>query len=448
MSVFLPECFFFASVCISLSKKCPISFCVLFFVALPQLRTFFLSASHRTQLDDLGNRSQNMMKLPANSASAAGVAPASAAVASAPRTKRAHRWDPLAVMSTARLFVQQTAPINNQHQRSNGDDEKDNDGARDANNSLSPVVVFCPFAAKGAKTVKSVEEKDDDDDDENGTEDSEAQQHNTAVVTSTTTPVTVASSDENVKSTLRRNKDDIVSATAFWLVDAALNRVIGRLEKDGLVAALAELVATKPQVAVLHIASHKQYAAKVLSMLPTQGQRDFFVSEFLENQNPVKLKFGNQAVGHAPDLKCAHALVAQALVPGAGACPLGEVVVQFIMWLGRRVAAAAPAARCSAAGRSATIDQTQKSTSSGGDGDESSTDLPAAWHQQLIPMFKKFAGSFNFDAFEKNAASKGAAAATTKVDATELVQCAQAIVATFLEELGEGGGRRRKHRSD
>jgi hypothetical protein len=169
----------------------------------------------------------------------------------------------------------------------------------------------------------------------------------------------------------------------------------------------------------------------VLSMLPTEGQRNFFTSEFLENPDLTRRKFGNQAVGNAPDLKCAHALVAQALVPGLRPCPLGEVVAAFIVWLGRAVAASQEAATASA---------------------DATEPLPATWHKQLIPLFKQFAGKFFAEYGKSSSAPASAAAEREKqqqlTDSTDLVKNAQIVVDSVLEETGEGKGRRRKRRTD
>ncbi len=320
----------------------------------------------------------------------------------------------------------------------------------DEGSSKNPVVVFCPFAAKGAQTVggdgAAAAAAADNGNDNDEVEANTAGEDGSGVApvspgdaaTSTSTATTAAAT----AAAPRRRKEDIVTATAFWLVDATLNRVIGRLEKAGLIAALTALVAGNEAVAASHVASHRLYSAKVLSMLPTEGQRSFFAGEFLHNANPDKLKFGNQAVGHAPDLKCAHALVAQALVPGLRPCPLGEVVIGFIMWLGNAVATKNAAAKA----------QEGDATAAADDSDEARPALPNDWHAQLIPLFTRFAANFPFVAPVAAAASSAAVAGgvpvTAALDATDLVRCAKTLVDTFADQAGEGAGRRRKRRSD
>jgi hypothetical protein len=309
---------------------------------------------------------------------------------------RAHRWNPEKIVAFHTI-------VKNEQEAKDDDDE---------NSSSSAVVVFCPYAAKGSQNAAVAEKR--------------------------------AEEKNQNSSSIKRNTNDIVTATVFWLVNADINRVIGRLEKEGLVQVLDELLnkndVTKEILQPLHLQSHKEYRELILANLKTEGQKQFFVNEFVENPEKEKRKFGNQAVGHELDLKCAHALTAQYL---AGVtCPLGELVANFIIFIGETKA----------------LVQTSKGKNdeNQNDDDYDGNEEELDWRSNLIPLFKQFVANYfsskKKDTFSGKFSSSNSNSDNNNIvlasnDVTRIVASAKAIVEAFAEK-GEGKGRRRKRRTD
>ncbi|RNF18956.1 uncharacterized protein Tco025E_04347 [Trypanosoma conorhini] len=135
----------------------------------------------------------------------------------------------------------------------------------------------------------------------------------------------------------RNGRSAAVGATLFWLTCPYLNTMVARLERHGAVGALQRLVDENGRLAAQHVASHARYEARARALLSDQRWA-FFESHFVSPPESASgRKYGNAAVGHAKDLKCLHALVAQSLCGAPN--PIGDAVLQYILHLSKRVEA-------------------------------------------------------------------------------------------------------------
>jgi len=326
---------------------------------------------------------------------------------------RAHRWAPDAIVA-----VTKTSSAEKQEQE------------------LHPVVVFCPHAAKGSQNAAAAAERNNKND---------------STTAATTEHQNTTNSTNN--ETKKRNPQDIVTATAFWLVDANINRVIGRLEKEGLVNILEHYLNNdergKKLIQPNHIKSHIEYTQMMHDNLQTEGQRNFYMSEFVTNPVEEKRKFGNMAVGGKTDVKCAHALSAQYMANVA--CPLGELVVKFIVHIAKTKTIVMT--ENEEEGKDDKDKKQKEDDKKENDEKESQEEENEKdWRDNLISLFKQFVDGL----LDKGEEITGkfipvTTASTTKLtinnDVTEIVESAKKILKAFLEK-GEGSGRRRKRRTD
>ncbi|KPI87996.1 hypothetical protein ABL78_2932 [Leptomonas seymouri] len=128
----------------------------------------------------------------------------------------------------------------------------------------------------------------------------------------------------------RNGRTAAVGATLFWLTCPHLNALIARLEGHRCVQAVTEAMKKYPCLTTCHVRSHEVYAARARLLL-TDAQWSFFTGHFLSTENAQQHKFGNAAVGHAEDMKCLHALVAQTLA--AAENPVGSLLVNYLLFL-------------------------------------------------------------------------------------------------------------------
>ena len=124
----------------------------------------------------------------------------------------------------------------------------------------------------------------------------------------------------------RKGRTAAIGATVFWLTCPHLNNLIARWERCGAVSKLSDTLRTHSALLEAHVASHEVYESRVLSLLP-EGQRQFFKEHYIDC-SPDKRKFGNAAVRHSEDVKCLHALVAQAMCGSPN--PLGDALLAYI----------------------------------------------------------------------------------------------------------------------
>lgn len=360
---------------------------------------------------------------------------------------RAHRWTPDAIVAIS------------SSSSSSQSDGKIEQGL--------PTVVFCPLAAKGSQNA-AVERKQQQQNQAQQLVMSEAQEQQPEEKTNNDDHEDEASSSQQQKqSKNKRNAQDIVSATAFWLVDPNINRVIGRLEKEGLVNVLEHYLNNDDRGKKLlqpnHLKSHSEYSAMMVENLQTEGQRNFYLNEFVTNPNEEKRKFGNMAVGGVTDVKCAHALSAQYLANVT--CPLGELVVKFILFVAKKTDEDDESGSDDDDGANGDKQKKDKPQQKAekekkNDDDESGNDLAKKkdWRQNLIPLFRKFvdaildkgeeiSGKFVSSAGSVCHQSTAIKSKLVTNDATEVVESAKRILKAFVEK-GEGSGRRRKRRTD
>ncbi|ESL09492.1 hypothetical protein TRSC58_02785 [Trypanosoma rangeli SC58] len=135
----------------------------------------------------------------------------------------------------------------------------------------------------------------------------------------------------------RNGRSAAVGATLFWLTCPFLNTMVARLERHGAVGALQRLVDANAGVAARHVASHARYEARARALLSDE-RWTFFDAHFVslpESPGGRGRKYGNAAVGHAKDLKCLHALVAQSLCGAPN--PIGDAVLHYIIHLSKEV---------------------------------------------------------------------------------------------------------------
>ncbi|CCW60763.1 unnamed protein product [Phytomonas sp. EM1] len=124
-----------------------------------------------------------------------------------------------------------------------------------------------------------------------------------------------------------------MGATVFWITCPHLNNVIARIERNGGIQQVARVLSEDAAAMAAHVASHARYVERVKELL-SAPQWEFFVSHFVEPGEGLSgRRFGNAAVSHAGDVKCLHAWVAQVL--GRAANPIGEGVINFILFLHR-----------------------------------------------------------------------------------------------------------------
>ncbi|KAF8276615.1 putative Protein of unknown function (DUF501) [Trypanosoma cruzi] len=133
----------------------------------------------------------------------------------------------------------------------------------------------------------------------------------------------------------RKARSAAAGATLFWLTCPYLNIIVARLERHGAIGALQQLVDENERVAAQHVASHARYEERARSLLSNQRWA-FFDSHFVSiPESSGGRKYGNGAVGHAKDLKCLHALVAQSLCGAPN--PIGDAVLQYIYLFSKKV---------------------------------------------------------------------------------------------------------------
>ncbi|RNE99783.1 hypothetical protein TraAM80_07971 [Trypanosoma rangeli] len=133
----------------------------------------------------------------------------------------------------------------------------------------------------------------------------------------------------------RNGRSAAVGATLFWLTCPYLNTMVARLERQGAVSALQRLVDGNARVAARHVASHARYEAHARALLSDE-RWTFFDAHFVSlPESAGGRKYGNAAVGHAKDLKCLHALVAQSLCGAPN--PIGDAVLHYIIHLSKKV---------------------------------------------------------------------------------------------------------------
>lgn len=128
----------------------------------------------------------------------------------------------------------------------------------------------------------------------------------------------------------RNGRTAAVGATVFWLTCPHLNTLVARLEHHGAIQSVAQYLHTHPTAMAEHCASHAQYERRVQALLPPESWT-FFDTHFVHPEREDKRKFGNAAVGHAEDMKCLHALVAQAMCGAEN--PIGLVVLNYMLFL-------------------------------------------------------------------------------------------------------------------
>ncbi|EKF33623.1 hypothetical protein MOQ_002503 [Trypanosoma cruzi marinkellei] len=135
----------------------------------------------------------------------------------------------------------------------------------------------------------------------------------------------------------RKARTAAAGATLFWLTCPYMNIIVARLERHGAIGALQRLVDENERVAAQHVASHARYEKRARALLSDQ-QWAFFDSHFVSiPESSGGRKYGNGAVGHAKDLKCLHALVAQSLCGAPN--PIGDAVLQYIYLFSKKVEA-------------------------------------------------------------------------------------------------------------
>ncbi len=133
----------------------------------------------------------------------------------------------------------------------------------------------------------------------------------------------------------RNGRTAVVGATIFWLQCPSINNILARFERHGAVKMLQQRLVDDPPLRQLHVASHKAYESRVRVILPTDEQRTFFFEQFVHPADPSKRKFGNAGVAHDDDMKCLHALAAQAL--GGAPNPIGAAVLLYVADLHTKV---------------------------------------------------------------------------------------------------------------
>lgn len=132
----------------------------------------------------------------------------------------------------------------------------------------------------------------------------------------------------------RNGRSAAIGATLCWLTCPQLNNIVARFERNGLMPALAARFAIDEALTAAHVSSHSAYESLALMSLE-EPQRAFFKDHFIEPEDISKRKFGNAAVGHATDLKCMHALVAQSICGASN--PLGNLCLHYILHLKSQV---------------------------------------------------------------------------------------------------------------
>lgn len=152
----------------------------------------------------------------------------------------------------------------------------------------------------------------------------------------------------------RNGRTAAIGATLFWLTCPAVNNLIARMERHGIIATLASRMSHDACLQEAHIQSHRVYEDLAMSLLMPE-QAAFFRQHFLtddadssfcsgdaplevEEEEPrrkaalnARRKYGNAAVCHATDLKCLHALAAQSLCNAPN--PLGNAVLHYMLHL-------------------------------------------------------------------------------------------------------------------
>ncbi|GET92439.1 hypothetical protein, conserved [Leishmania tarentolae] len=126
----------------------------------------------------------------------------------------------------------------------------------------------------------------------------------------------------------RGGRTAAVGATLFWLTCRNLNAIIARFEGYRCVQAVPAVMGLHPCLRDWHVQSHSAYETRAKGFL-SPAQWRFFEAHFLSQEQPSLHKYGNAAVGHATDMKCLHALVAQTLAGAAN--PIGSIVVNYVL---------------------------------------------------------------------------------------------------------------------
>lgn len=134
----------------------------------------------------------------------------------------------------------------------------------------------------------------------------------------------------------------ILSGTVLWLVCPLVNNAIARIERTGGVRLIDARLKTDAFLGPLQEASHRVYESYVTQTLlkdPEEQQR--FLKMFVQvdageekeghKRGNYNRKYGNAGVSAPRDLKCFHAVAAQAL--GGAANPVGCVVVLYLFFL-------------------------------------------------------------------------------------------------------------------
>lgn len=129
----------------------------------------------------------------------------------------------------------------------------------------------------------------------------------------------------------------ILSGTVLWLVCPFVNNCIARVERTGGVKKIDARLKTDAFLGPLHEASHRVYEGYVTRTLLTDPEEQArFLKMFVNvetNEEAHKKgnwnrKYGNAGVSGPRDLKCFHAVAAQAL--GGASNPVGCVVVNYL----------------------------------------------------------------------------------------------------------------------
>lgn len=121
-----------------------------------------------------------------------------------------------------------------------------------------------------------------------------------------------------VVQTAPRLPDGTPFPTLHYLTCRAATAGCSTLEAQGVMAQMAERLATDPQLASAYAAAHEAYLAERAAVGEASGVGD--VPEIA----------GVTAGGMPTRVKCLHALVAHALAAGPGVNPLGDEAVELL----------------------------------------------------------------------------------------------------------------------